>query len=82
MSALLWQRQRFIKLVTEIAAELQFLPFLFVQQETVDVGEQLIWTHGGNEALSVQTKLIQEHHAEVASGYSECLSVEKPNKSH
>lgn len=42
MSALLWQRQMFIKLVTEIAAELQFLSFLFVQQETVDVGEQLI----------------------------------------
>lgn len=82
MSLLLWQTQRFIKLFTEVSVELQPLPFLFIQQEAVDVGEQLIWAHGGDEALPVHTKLVQEHHAEVGSRYSECLSVEKHNEGY
>lgn len=74
MSLSLWQPERFIKLVTEVSVELQPLSFLFVQQEAINVGEQLVRRHRGNEALSVQSELVQQHHAEVESGDSECLS--------
>lgn len=32
----------FIKLITEVSVELEPLTFLFVQQEAIDVGEELI----------------------------------------
>lgn len=67
----------FIKLVTEVSVALQFLSFLFIQQEAVDVGEELIRRHWGDEALSVQPEIVQQHHAEVGSGDSECLSTER-----
>lgn len=59
--------------------ELEPLSFLLIQQEAVDGGEQLIRRHRGNEALSVQPSLVQQHHAEVGSGDSEYLSAEKHN---
>lgn len=75
----LWQPERLIKLVTEISFEFQLVSFLFIEQEAIDVGEQLIWCHRGNEALPVQSEVIQQHHAEVESGDSKGLS-EKRDK--
>lgn len=37
-----WQLEHFFKLITEVLVEFQTLPFLFIQEETVDEGEQLI----------------------------------------
>lgn len=73
----LWQPERFIKLVTEVSVEFQPLSLLFIQQEAIDVGVQLIRRHRGDEALSVQSALVQQHHAEVGSGDSEYLSAKK-----
>lgn len=67
MSLSLWQPERFIKLVTEVPVELQPLSLLFIQQEAIDVGEKLIGCHRGDEALSVQSELVQQQHAEVVS---------------
>lgn len=77
MSLSLWQPERFIRLVTEVSVELQPLSFFFVQQEAIDVREQLIRRHRGYKALSVQSELVHQHHAEVGSGDSECLSTER-----
>lgn len=77
MSLSLWQPEWFTKLVTEVSVELQPLSFFFIQEEAIDVGEQLFWCHRGDEALSVQSELVQQHHAEVGSGDSEHLSTER-----
>lgn len=53
MSLSLWQPERFIELVTEFPVVLQPLSLLFIQQEAIDVGEQLVRRHRGDEALSV-----------------------------
>lgn len=57
--------------------ELQPLSLLFVQQEAIDVGEQLFRRQRGNEALSIHSELVQQHHAEVGPGDSEHLSAER-----
>lgn len=77
MSSSLWQPEGFIKLVTEVSVELEPLSFLFIQQKAVNIREQLVRRHWGDEALSVHPQLVQQHHAEVGSGDSECLSAEK-----
>lgn len=79
MSLSLWQLERFIKLITEVPVELQPLSFLFIQQEAIDVREQLIWRHRCNEAFSIPSELVQQHHAEVRSGDSERLPAENDN---
>lgn len=77
MSLSLWQPERFIKLVTEVPEDLQPLSLHLIQQEAVDVGEQLVRRHRVDEALSVRSEVVQQQHAEVISGDSEYLSVEK-----
>lgn len=68
-----WRPERVIRLVTEIGVELQPLPFLLVQHEAVDVGEELVRRYRHDEALSVQSQLVQQHHAEVGPGDPEHL---------
>ena len=77
MSLSLWQPERLIELIAEVSVELQPLSLLLVQQEAVDVGEQLVRRHRGDEALAVQPQLVQQHHAEVEPGDSEDVSAEK-----
>lgn len=79
MMVLPWQPESLNELVAEISVELQPLPFLLPQQETVDVGEELMWRRGDDEALSVYAELVQQHHAEVGSGDSVCLPMDRNN---
>lgn len=72
-----WQPWSSIQFVTKVSVELEPLPLLFIQQEVVDVGEELLRQQRGDEALPVGSALIQQHHAEVRPGDPEGLPAEK-----
>lgn len=79
--SLSWRRlERFCKFVTELPVFLQPLSFLFTQNEAVDVGEELVRGHRGDEAFPVHAELVQQHHAEVQPGDFEHLSAKKKKK--
>lgn len=63
--------------VTEAPFFFQLLSLLFCHHKVFYVGEQLLRSHGDDEALAVHPELVQQQHAEVRPGDSESLSAKK-----
>ena len=58
----------------EVSVQFQPVPFLLVQQEVIDIGEEFVRGHGADEPLAVHPVFVQKQHTEVGPGDPEGLS--------
>ena len=63
----------------EVSVYFQPVSFLLVQQEVIDIGEEFVRGHGGDEPLAVHSVFVQNQHAEVGPGDPEGLSAREHN---